>query len=59
MRDAIRAEEIETPESKGLSCKTVVSTKRSLEAASVYARDGKKVVVLKRVGNGRNMERRR
>ena len=38
--------EVAVPESKGLSCKTVVSTKRSFEAASVYARAGKKVAVL-------------
>ena len=40
------AEDIAVPESKGLSCKTVVSTKRSFEAAAVYARAGKKVAVL-------------
>ena len=42
----LEAEEIDVPENKGLSCKTVVSTKRSFEAASVYARAGKKVAVL-------------
>lgn len=39
-------EDIEVPESKGLDCKTVVSTKRSLEAASAYAKAGKRVCVL-------------
>lgn len=38
--------EIAVPESKGLSCKTVVSTKRSFEAASAYSKVGKKVAVL-------------
>lgn len=42
----LEAEKIDVPESKGLSCKTMVSTKRSFEAASVYARAGKKVAVL-------------
>ena len=42
----LEAEEIVVPESKGLSCKTVVSTKRSFEAASAYARAGKRVAVL-------------
>ena len=37
---------IEVPESRGLSCETVVSAKRSFEAASAYARAGKKVTVL-------------
>ena len=40
------ASEIEIPESRGCDCKTVVSAKRSLEAASAYARAGKKVAVL-------------
>ena len=38
--------EVAVPESKGLSCKTVVSTKRSFEAASAYSKVGKKVAVL-------------
>ena len=42
----LEKEDVAVPESKGLSCKTVVSTKRSFEAASVYARAGKKVAVL-------------
>ena len=42
----LEAEEIVVPDSKGLSCKTVVSTKRSFEAASAYARAGKRVAVL-------------
>lgn len=42
----LEADEIDFPEKKGLSCRTVVSTKRSFEAASVYAREGKKVAVL-------------
>lgn len=42
----LEAEKIDIPESKGLSCRTVVSTKRSFEAASAYARAGKKVAVL-------------
>lgn len=42
----LEAEEIVVPESKGLSSKTVVSTKRSFEAASAYARAGKRVAVL-------------
>ena len=42
----LETEEVTIPVSKGLSCKTVVSTKRSFEAASVYARAGKKVAVL-------------
>ena len=36
----LEAEKIDVPENKGLSCKTMVSTKRSFEAASVYARAG-------------------
>lgn len=39
-------EEVAIPDSKDKSCKTVVSTKRSFEAASAYARVGKKVCVL-------------
>lgn len=42
----LETEDVAVPESKGLSCKTVVSTKRSFEAASAYARAGKKVAVL-------------
>ncbi|MEI3411862.1 MAG: TIGR02452 family protein [Blautia sp.] len=42
----LEAEKIDVPDRKGLSCKTMVSTKRSFEAASVYARVGKKVAVL-------------
>ena len=42
----LEREEIESPESKELDCKTVVSTRRSLEAASAYARAGKRVCVL-------------
>mgnify|MGYP000201654300 FL=1 len=42
----LEAEKIDVPDRKGLSCKTIVSTKRSFEAASVYARVGKKVAVL-------------
>ena len=42
----LETEDVAVPESKGLGCKTVVSTKRSFEAASVYARAGKKVAVL-------------
>lgn len=38
--------EVEIPESRGFDCKTAVSTKRSLEAASAYARAGMKVAVL-------------
>lgn len=37
---------IVVPEDKDMKCKTVVSTKRSFEAASAYARAGKKVAVL-------------
>ena len=37
---------IEVPENKKLECITVVSKKRSFEAASAYAREGKKVAVL-------------
>lgn len=42
----LESEGIEIPENKELKCKTVVSAKRSFEAASTYARAGKKVAVL-------------
>ena len=42
----LEKDSISVSESKVLSCKTVVSTKRSFEAAYAYARDGKKVAVL-------------
>lgn len=38
--------DVEIPENPGKSCRTVVSMKRSFEAAAVYAREGKKVCVL-------------
>lgn len=38
--------EVVIPGSKGFNCKTVLSTKRSFEAASAYAKAGKKVAVL-------------
>lgn len=37
---------IAIPENQNLNCKTVISQKRSFEAASEYAREGKKVCVL-------------
>lgn len=42
----LETEGITVPESKALSCKTVISAKRSFEAASTYARAGKKAAVL-------------
>jgi len=39
-------QEVAVPESKGKDCKILVSTKRSFEAASAYARSGKKVAVM-------------
>lgn len=42
----LEADEVVIPESLEKVCQTVVSTKRSFEAASAYARAGKKVCVL-------------
>jgi uncharacterized protein (TIGR02452 family) len=42
----LESDEIMVPEIKNCECKTVVSKKRSFEAASEYARAGKKVCVL-------------
>jgi hypothetical protein len=42
----LESEEIEISETPGRTCDTVVSKKRSFEAAAVYARAGKKVCVL-------------
>ena len=42
----LETESVEIPKSKRMDCKTVVSAKRSFEAASVYAVAGKKVAVL-------------
>jgi uncharacterized protein (TIGR02452 family) len=42
----LETDEVAVPESRNLTCRTVVSMKRSLEAASAYARAGKKVCVL-------------
>lgn len=42
----LESDEITVPETKNYECKTVVSKKRSFEAASEYARAGKKVCVL-------------
>ena len=42
----LEADEVAIPDSLGKSCQTVVSAKRSFEAASVYARAGKNVCVL-------------
>lgn len=38
----LEADEIVVPENRNLACKTIVSKKRSLEAAAEYARAGKK-----------------
>ena len=42
----LEGENVSVPEDRSLVCKTVVSKKRSFEAAAEYARDGKKVCVL-------------
>lgn len=42
----LETEKIDVSVDKNLDCRTVVSMKRSFEAASVYARKGKKVCVL-------------
>lgn len=42
----LEKDEIELPESANKQCKVIVSSKRSYEAASVYAKAGKKVAVL-------------
>lgn len=42
----LETDEVLLPDSRGLNCKTVVSAKRSFEAASEYAKEGKKVAVL-------------
>ena len=42
----LETEEVGIPESKGMECQIVVSKKRSFEAASAYAKAGKKVAVL-------------
>lgn len=42
----LEGEEISIPESKGLLCKTVISKKRTFEAAKTYAQEKKKVCVL-------------
>ena len=42
----LEADEVAIPEPLEKVCQTVVSTKRSFEAASAYARAGKKVCVL-------------
>jgi uncharacterized protein (TIGR02452 family) len=42
----LEAEEIELPEAPNRTCATVISKKRSFEAAAEYAREGKKVCVL-------------
>lgn len=42
----LEGEEISIPESRGLSCNTVVSKKRTFEAAKPYADEKKKVCVL-------------
>lgn len=41
----LEADQVEVPEVPGKSCSTVVSAKRSFEAAAAYARAGKKVCV--------------
>ena len=42
----LEAENVEIPESNASKCRTLVSTGRSFETASRYARNGKKVCVL-------------
>jgi uncharacterized protein (TIGR02452 family) len=42
----LEAEEIELPEAPNRTCATIISKKRSFEAAAEYAREGKKVCVL-------------
>lgn len=42
----LEADNVTLPNAKGKSCHTIVSTKRSFEAASVYAKAGKRVCVL-------------
>jgi uncharacterized protein (TIGR02452 family) len=42
----LESEKVELPEAPGRICMTVVSKKRSFEAAAAYAREGKKVCVL-------------
>lgn len=42
----LETDEVDVPENSGRKCETVVSTKRSFEAASAYAKAGKKVCVL-------------
>lgn len=42
----LETDDVELPDSKRKTCQTVVSTKRSFEAAASYAREGKKVCVL-------------
>jgi len=42
----LETDSVQIPEVKNLQCKTVVSIKRSFEAASAYAKEGKKVCVL-------------
>lgn len=42
----LELDDISVPEMSGKSCQTVISRKRSFEAASTYARAGKKVCVL-------------
>lgn len=42
----LQSDEAEIPANPGKTCRTVVSPKRSYEAASVYAREGKKTCVL-------------
>ena len=42
----LEMQEVDIPERKGQDCKTVISAKRSFEAASAYARAGRKTAVL-------------
>lgn len=42
----LEIQEVDVPESKGKNCKTVISAKRSFEAASAYVRAGKRTAVL-------------
>jgi uncharacterized protein (TIGR02452 family) len=42
----LETDDLPVPENRNLTCRTIVSMKRSLEAASEYSRAGKKVCVL-------------